>query len=251
MSDSLTTFSFQDAKLRGALVKTQLSYQDLTQQHGDQADYPLFVRQLLGEMATLLHLMASNLKITGGMTLQIRGEGYLYSAIVDVKLGDQLHMRGLARRAEGEQPTSLDIRDWVGANATLAITLRPDQGQPYQGLIPLDHPRLSQCIEDYYTRSEQIPTRFWTQIADFFLPAEITRYTVMSLICAILHMHLIKSEYLKIKQWWSQSLSLGKLILVLKCEVNENSDIVLHILHGYYKISQEECQHATTSRRIP
>lgn len=165
MSDQLLTFSFQDANLRGALVQTEHSFQKISHQHGDQAEYPLFIRQLLGEMNVLVLLMASNLKLQGTMSLQIRGNGYLYSVLTDATLAEtsEINVRGIARRADQPQPHSLDLRDWVG-NATLAITLQPNQGQPYQGVIPIDHPRLSQCIEDYYTRSEQIPTQFWTQI---------------------------------------------------------------------------------------
>lgn len=167
MSDQLLTFSFQNANLRGALVQTELSFQDLSHQHGDQAEYPLFIRQLLGEMNVLVLLMASNLKLEGTMSLQIRGSGYLYSALTDVSLSEdpKITIRGIARRTEQAQPSSLDLRDWVGSNATLAITLQPTQGQPYQGLIPLNYPRLTQCIEDYYAKSEQIPTKFWTQMS--------------------------------------------------------------------------------------
>jgi len=166
MSDQLLTFSFQNTNLRGALAQTELSFQDLSQQHGDQAEYPLFIRQLLGEMNVLVLLMASNLKLQGTMSLQIRGNGHLYSVLTDASLSEEpkITVRGIARRTEQAQPSSLDLRDWVG-EATLAITLQPAQGQPYQGLIPLDYPRLTQCIEDYYAKSEQIPTKFWTQIS--------------------------------------------------------------------------------------
>lgn len=168
MNNQLLHFSFRNAHVRGALAQTTDSYQELIEQHGNQAPYPLFVKHLLGEMASILLLMVSNLKLTGKMNLQIRGSGHLYSAFTEVQLNGEtpIEMRGIARRQEESQPTSLDLRDWVGANASLAITLIPDQGQSYQGLVPIDYPRLVLCIEDYYERSEQIPTKLWTQVSD-------------------------------------------------------------------------------------
>ncbi|MBK85260.1 MAG: Hsp33 family molecular chaperone HslO [Pseudomonadota bacterium] len=174
--DQLFSFSFQDAHIRGALVQTKFSFQELTTQHGSQTQYPLYIKHLLGEMNAILVLMASNLKLSGKMNLQIRGSGHLYSVFTEVQIKDNggenddlepLKIRGIARRHDDQaQPTSLDLRDWVGQNATLAISLIPDVGQPYQGVIPLSHPRLHQCIEEYYQLSEQLPTFFWTQIED-------------------------------------------------------------------------------------
>jgi len=166
--DQLTAFSFSHGSIRGAVVRSNQSFQDLTQQQGNQPEYPLFIKQLLGEMSAILLLMASNLKICGSMNLQIRGSGFLYSAFTEVQLqaGESLQIRGLARRQDSAMPASLDLRDWVGPNASLAITLSPKQGRPYQGIVPLEHSQFTQCIEEYYQRSEQIPTYFWTQLQE-------------------------------------------------------------------------------------
>lgn len=168
MQDKLFTFSFAQANIRGAIVQTENSFTKLITQNGDQPAYPLFVKHLLGEMNALLLLMASNIKLDGKINLQIRGSGHLYSAFTEVELKQNapLHVRGIARRESGSSPASLDLQDWVGKQRSLAITLLPQDGQPYQGIVPVDHQRIGLCLEDYYQRSEQLPTFFWSQIND-------------------------------------------------------------------------------------
>jgi len=170
MQDSLTRFSIDNSNITGALVQLTQSHHEMTTQQGDQSDYPLYVQHLLAEMATVALFMASNLKVAGRLTLQLYGSGHLYSAFVEVELcqqtidtGSERAIRGLARRHETQVPMSLDLRDWLGDQARLAITVQPNKGRPYQGITPIEQPRFSQCIEDYYQRSEQLPTQLWIQ----------------------------------------------------------------------------------------
>jgi len=39
------------------------------------------------------------------------------------------------------------------------ITLTPDDGERYQGIVALEKESLSECLEDYFEQSEQLPTR--------------------------------------------------------------------------------------------
>lgn len=41
----------------------------------------------------------------------------------------------------------------------LVITVAPE-GERYQGVIALDKPTITQCLEDYFVRSEQLDTQF-------------------------------------------------------------------------------------------
>jgi molecular chaperone Hsp33 len=45
--------------------------------------------------------------------------------------------------------------------AQMAITIVPDQGERYQGIVPLIGSSLAQCLEFYFKQSEQIDTRIW------------------------------------------------------------------------------------------
>ena len=40
----------------------------------------------------------------------------------------------------------------------LVITIAPTEGERYQGVIGLDKPTITECLEDYFVRSEQLQT---------------------------------------------------------------------------------------------
>jgi len=39
------------------------------------------------------------------------------------------------------------------------ITIAPEEGERYQGVVGLEGDTLAECLEDYFLRSEQLPTR--------------------------------------------------------------------------------------------
>ena len=41
----------------------------------------------------------------------------------------------------------------------MVITLTPDDGERYQGVVALDKETLSECLEAYFEQSEQLPTK--------------------------------------------------------------------------------------------
>jgi molecular chaperone Hsp33 len=41
----------------------------------------------------------------------------------------------------------------------MVITLTPDDGERYQGIVSLDHVNLAACLEEYFNQSEQLPTQ--------------------------------------------------------------------------------------------
>ena len=43
---------------------------------------------------------------------------------------------------------------------TMVITITPDQGRQYQGIVPLEGDTLAQCLEGYFQQSEQLPQVF-------------------------------------------------------------------------------------------
>ena len=42
----------------------------------------------------------------------------------------------------------------------LAITITPDEGERYQSIVPIENAQLGDCLEDYFQRSEQLPSLF-------------------------------------------------------------------------------------------
>ena len=72
-------------------------------------------------------------------------------------------LRAIVRPPEsGEFVLSEDtsLQGFLG-KGVLAITIDPDKGERYQGIVPLEAPSLAGCLEAYFAQSEQLPTRLW------------------------------------------------------------------------------------------
>ena len=67
-------------------------------------------------------------------------------------------MRGIARMSSETDATSL--QDLIG-KGNMVITIRPKNGEPYQGVVALEEETLAECLAHYFEVSEQIPTKIW------------------------------------------------------------------------------------------
>lgn len=152
--DGITPFIFNDCDLRGGIVRTRDALRDLIGDH----PYPRCVRDLLAEMQAAVCLMTSIMKFEGEIMLQLRGGGNLRYAILNSN--EKHETRGLAS-LDGKIPEDASFRDLLSDRAVLTITVMPNRGNRYQGIIALEGNTLAECLESYYTRSMQIPTRLW------------------------------------------------------------------------------------------
>ncbi len=73
-------------------------------------------------------------------------------------------MRGVAR-VQGEIPENADLKTLVG-NGYVVITITPSEGERYQGVVGLEGDTSAACPEDYFMRSEQLPTRLFIRTGD-------------------------------------------------------------------------------------
>jgi molecular chaperone Hsp33 len=148
-NDRVQRFSFADADVRGELVRLDASLRTVLSQHF----YPAPIARMLGEALAASVLLSSTLKFSGALSLQAKSSGPL--GILFAECSDDRHIRGYARVAEGAVPDGIAH---LLADGTLAITITPDAGERYQGIVPLDGANLAQCLEHYFAQSEQIPT---------------------------------------------------------------------------------------------
>jgi molecular chaperone Hsp33 len=126
----------------------------------DRHDYPDRVQTLLGELMAAAVLLASTLKFEGSLTLQARGNGPLETLMAECNhLGE---VRAIAQVGEAwdADTATLPLPELLG-DSQLSITIDPEDGQRYQGIVPLNGLNLAQCIEHYFAQSEQLPTRLW------------------------------------------------------------------------------------------
>lgn len=151
-TDILHRFLFDNLHARGELVNLTKTYQDIIENH----QYPQGVKQLLGELTAATCLLTATLKFEGEIAVQLQGDGPLgYMAVNGNHLQE---MRGIARLTKETNADSL--QDLVG-NGNMIITIRPNAGEPYQGIVALDKETLAECLAHYFEASEQIPTKIW------------------------------------------------------------------------------------------
>lgn len=158
-NDKLYRYLFQQRAVRGEWVRLNQTFIDTLNTH----QYPEIVQNLLGEMMVATSLLTATLKFQGNITVQIQGDGPLKLALVNGN--EQQQMRGLAR-LQGEVQNTMSLTELVG-KAVLVITIAPEKGERYQGVIPLDKPTIAECLADYFIRSEQLKTQLFIRVGQF------------------------------------------------------------------------------------
>lgn len=154
MNDSLIRFAFPGLGARGALVQLDQSWQQLI----ERRDYPAQAETWLGQAAAASVLLGTRLKQAATLSLQLQGPGVLRLLFAEARHrpSEPVGLRGLVRHGGGELPSELGA---VLREATLVVTLSPEGGQRYQGIVPGEGDSLARCLEAYFEQSEQLPTR--------------------------------------------------------------------------------------------
>lgn len=162
MSDQVQRFHFSDSPVRGELVQLAGSVEEVLERH----DYPARVAALLAEAMAASVLLTSTLKFEGSLILQARGNGPLETLMVECN--HRREIRAIAQVGEDWSPEAdgLPLPALFGSEGQLAITIDPEGGQRYQGIVPLDGATLAACLEHYFAQSEQLPTRLWLAAGD-------------------------------------------------------------------------------------
>ena len=141
-------FILEGVGIRGALVRLQETWQQVVAAH----DYTPAVRTLLGEGVAATVLLASGLKTTPSVSLQLQSEGPLKLLLIQCTDGQRV--RGMA----SFKPVS-QARPLLG-DGRMVVNL--DTGKPngfFQGIVPLASSKLDECLEAYFNQSEQLDTR--------------------------------------------------------------------------------------------
>jgi molecular chaperone Hsp33 len=152
-SDALRRFMFEAFPVRGDFVRLEQSWRDAL----SRQDYPPAVRALLGEAMAATVLLAATIKFEGVLTLQIQGDGDLHLLVA--QCGSDLTVRGLAKW-KGTDPRGTLAELTAGGRLAITIERRKDK-ERYQGIVLADTDTLAECLESYFTQSEQLPTRLW------------------------------------------------------------------------------------------
>ena len=156
--DQLHRYLFEQFAVRGELVTVSETWKQILENH----NYPLPVKNLLGELLVATSLLTATLKFAGDITVQLQGDGPMTLAVINGN--NQQQMRGVAR-VQGDVPENADLKTLVG-NGYLVITISPEEGERYQSVVGLEGDTLAACLEDYFMRSEQLPTRLFIRTGE-------------------------------------------------------------------------------------
>jgi molecular chaperone Hsp33 len=150
--DSLQRFVFEHSPIRGEIVRLDATWRAVL----ERRDYPLPVRSLLGELMAAASLLAASIKFEGRLTMQAKGGGPVKLLVVECTSRQTL--RGLA---QWDGPVPLGGVPQLLGGGQLVITIEPDKGERYQGIVAVDGESVAEVLEHYFARSEQLSTRLW------------------------------------------------------------------------------------------
>jgi len=155
VQDQLHRYLFENVAVRGELVNVSHTWHEIVRNH----DYAEPVKTLLGELLVATSLLTATLKFDGDITVQLQGDGLLTLAVINGN--NRQELRGVARvKEDAEIASGSTLKEMVG-NGYLVITITPEKGERYQGVVGLEADTLAGCLEDYFMRSEQLPTRLF------------------------------------------------------------------------------------------
>jgi molecular chaperone Hsp33 len=167
VDDTILPFAVKALDLRGRIVRLGPAVDTILTSH----DYPPPVAKLLGEAIVLTVMLGSALKFDGRFILQTQSDGPVRMLVVDFTSPDKVRAcaRFDAERVAAAIATNTAEPGKLLGRGHLAMTI--DQGPEmsrYQGLVPLDGGDLEDAAHEYFTRSEQIPTRVRLAVGEEF-----------------------------------------------------------------------------------
>jgi len=164
-TDQLSRYLLPELGIRVAIARIEAVQAELLKRHSYPAEYS----EELSKLACAAALLCSTVKLEGRLLLQRRAK--VSGAQVLCECNHLGEIRGLARIPDISPTPSLRASAGV-----LAITLEPEQGERYQGIVAVDAElndaesgqklhasagSLVTALESYFERSEQIPTRIF------------------------------------------------------------------------------------------
>lgn len=150
--DILRRFIFEDLDIRGQWVNLTNSWQ--TAKKNQQG--PHNIQALLGEALVATVMLSATIKFNGSIILQAQGDGDI-KMLVAQSTHDR-KIRGLLRSNDHVETGSLESMFGQGQ---LVLTIEADDGQPYQGIVPLKGDNIAAALQTYFEQSEQLKTLLW------------------------------------------------------------------------------------------
>lgn len=155
-------FFIQESPVRGDVVRLTDAYQTVIA----QKDYPYALRALLGELLVSASLLISTLKIAGKLSIQLQNPSNELLRFAMAECDTSGAVRALAgfsnltpaqKQAWQNAKSAKDAFGLLGAGV-LFISIHPEFGESYQGIVEKVSDDLGECLAHYQKQSAQIPT---------------------------------------------------------------------------------------------
>ncbi|MGO2131382.1 MAG: Hsp33 family molecular chaperone HslO [Halomonas sp.] len=156
MTDQIQRFLFERTNVRGEIVNLAKAHREVMARH----DYPDAVTRQLGELLAAVALLTETVKLDGTMSIEVRGQGAVTMMMAESNPGGELRAIAQLDDSAALPDENANFTDLFGSGR-ITITLDPKGGRRYQGVVALERDSLAGCLEDYFARSEQLPTRLW------------------------------------------------------------------------------------------
>jgi molecular chaperone Hsp33 len=116
-------------------------------------EYPPDVAQQLGEALAAAPLLAADMTQPGRFNLQFQGEGPVKMLVTQID--EQLRLRGMAKHAPD---ASGDFQALMKGGLLAAMIEPSGEGERYQAMVEVLGLALSEALQIYFSRSEQLQT---------------------------------------------------------------------------------------------
>ncbi|WII95182.1 Hsp33 family molecular chaperone HslO [Moraxella haemolytica] len=152
-------FFIERSPVRGDVVRLTEAYQTII----TKKNYPTAVKALLGEMLVAASLLIGTLKINGRLSVQLQSSDE--TSLLSWAMAECDHtgcVRALAGFKENQAwqniNTSRQAFGQLGQGVVLFISIHPERGEAYQGIVERVSDDLAECLAHYQKQSAQIPT---------------------------------------------------------------------------------------------
>lgn len=163
--DLIKPFILESSNFRGRSVRLGNVLNEILDPH----EYPKPVAHLVAETLTLALMLSSMLKYEGIFTLQAQGDGPVNMLVADVTSTGKVracasfneerleHARVQLSAMKSIESSQNHLAQYLG-KGHIAFTVDQPGKDRYQGIVELKGSSLVDCVQHYFTQSEQIGT---------------------------------------------------------------------------------------------
>ena len=160
-TDTVLPFQLEESDIKGRLGVVSNSVTEILR----NKNYPAVICKIVAEACVLTSLIGQSMDLRWKLSLQIRGKGPLKLIATDYfnfgSNDDNFRIRCHSSFDKKYTPSfNQEFKELIG-EGYFAIIIDEGAGkEPYQGITPLRGDSLTECAENFFHQSEQLPTRF-------------------------------------------------------------------------------------------